>query len=76
MVVQITYQTQLDAANKYTEFTQTEFFESDTLPDKPTVVRKLTEMGVDFAEASVLIAAYIDSDADTIRKEGFRITEI
>lgn len=76
MVVQITYQTQLDAANKYTEFTQTEFFETNTLPDKPTVVKKLTEMGVDFAEDSVLVAAYIDSDADTIRKGGLRITEL
>jgi len=76
MLVQITYQSQLDAANKDTEFIQTEFFESDALPEKPTIVGKLKEMGVDFAEDTVVIAAYIDSDADTMRGNGFRITEL
>jgi len=76
MVVQVTYQSQLDAANKVSEFTQTAFFEAEGLPEKPIVVKKLKEMSVDFAEDTVIIAAYIDEDADTIRSNGFRVTEL
>ena len=32
MLVQVTYQSQLDAANKATEFTQTAFFEAEVSP--------------------------------------------
>jgi hypothetical protein len=76
MIAQVTYQSKIDAATEQTNFTQTEFFEANTLPDRPTIVKKLLEMGVEFAEETLLIAAYIDEDADTIRKGGFRITEL
>jgi len=46
MVVQITHQTQLDAADKFSEFTQTEFFEATGLPEKPVVIEKLKEMSI------------------------------
>lgn len=35
------------------------------------MVKKLLEMGVDFAEETLIIAAYIDQHADTMRKGGF-----
>lgn len=76
MLVQVTYQSQLDAANNASEFTQTEFFEAEDLPEKPTVINKLKEMSVDFAEDSVIITAYIDADADTLRSNGFHVTEL
>ena len=76
MLVQVTYQSKLDAANKATEFTQTTFFEAEGLPEKPTVVNKLKEMSVDFAEETLIIAAYIDEDADTIRSNGFSVIEL
>ena len=76
MLIQVTYQSQLDAANKASEFTQTAFFEGEGLPEKPTVVNKLKEMSVDFAEDTVVIAAYIDEDADTLRSNGFSVTEL
>lgn len=76
MVVQVNYQTQLDAADNNSEFTQTQFFETDSLPEKGTVVTKLTDMGVDFAEGSVMIAAYIDADADTMRSNGFHVIKL
>ena len=76
MVVEVKYQTKRDATTEYTDFTQTEYFETGKIPDKPTIVRKLLEMGVDFAEDTVLISAYIDGDGDTLRTGGFRITEL
>lgn len=76
MIVQVTYQSQIDAATEHTNFTQTEFFETNTLPDKPAIVKKLLEMGVDFAEETVLISAYIDEDGDALRRGGFRITDL
>jgi hypothetical protein len=76
MVVEVKYQTKRDAIAEYTDFTQTEYFETDTIPDKPTIVRKLLAMGVDFAEDTVLISAYIDGDGDTLIRGGFRITEL
>jgi hypothetical protein len=53
MVVEVKYQTKRDATAEYTDFTQTEYFETNTIPDKPTIVRKLLAMGVDFAEDTV-----------------------
>ena len=44
MVVEVKYQTKRDATAEYTDFTQTEYFETDTIPDKPTIVRKLLAM--------------------------------
>ena len=76
MVVEVKYQTKRDATIEYTDFTQTEYFETNTIPDKSTIVRKLLAMGVDFAEDTVLISAYIDGDSDTLRRGGFRITEL
>lgn len=76
MIAQVTYQSKIDAASEHTNFTQTEFFEANTLPDRPAIVKKLLEMGVDFAEETLVIAAYIDEDADTMRKSGLRITEL
>ena len=76
MIAQVTYQSKIDAASEHTNFTQTEFFEAKTLPDRQAIVKKLLEMGVDFAEETLVIAAYIDEDADTMRKGGFRITEL
>jgi hypothetical protein len=76
MIAQVTYQSKIDAASEHTNFTQTEFFEANTLPDRQAIVKKLLEMGVDFAEETLVIAAYIDEDADTMRKGGFRITEL
>jgi hypothetical protein len=77
MVVEVKYQTKRDATAEYTDFTQTEYFETNTIPDKPTIVRKLLAMGVDFAEDTVLISAYIDDgDGDTLMRGGFRITEL
>ncbi len=71
MVVEVKYQTKRDATTEYTDF-----FETNTIPDKPTIVRKLLAMGVNFAEDTVLISAYIDGDGDTLRRGGFRITEL
>ena len=76
MIAQVTYQSKIDAASEHTNFTQTEFFEAKALPDRQAIVKKLLEMGVDFAEETLVIAAYIDEDADTMRKGGFRITEL
>jgi hypothetical protein len=76
MIAQVTYQSKIDAASEHTNFTQTEFFEANTLPDRQAIVKKLLEMGVDFAEETLVIAAYIDEDADTMRKSGLRITEL
>ena len=76
MVVQVTYQSQLDASNKTSEFTQTAFFEAEGLPEKPIVVKKLKEMSVDFAEDSVIITAYIDENADTLRSNGFSVIQL
>ena len=76
MVVEVKYQTKRDATTESTDFTQTEYFETGKIPDKPAIVRKLLEMGVDFAEDTVLISAYIDGDGDTLRRGGFRITEL
>ena len=50
MIAQVTYQSKIDAASEHTNFTQTEFFEASTLPDRPAIVKKLLEMGVDFAD--------------------------
>ena len=76
MIAQVTYQSKIDAASEHTNFIQTEFFEANTMPDRPAIGKNLLEMGVDFAEETLVIAAYIDEDADTMRKSGLRITEL
>ena len=76
MVVEVKYQAKRDASTEYTDFTQTEYFETNTIPDNATIVRKLLEMGMDFAEDTVLISAYIEGDGDSLRRGGFRITEL
>ena len=76
MVVEVKYQAKRDASTEYTDFTQTEYFETNTIPDHATIVRKLLEMGIDFAEDTVLISAYIEGDGDSLRRGGFRITEL
>ena len=76
MVVEVKYQTKRDVSTEYIDFTQTEYFETNTIPDNATIVRKLLEMGVDFEEDTVLISAYIEGDGDSLRRGGFRITEL
>jgi len=76
MVIEVTYQTTKDAAKKYSQLRRTEFFESSTLPDKPTIVKQLSQMRKDFAENTVAISEHRMDDVYTLKSKGFRITQL
>lgn len=76
MLIEVTYQTTKDAAKKYSQLRRTEFFESTTLPDTPTIVKQLSDMRKDFAEDTVLISEFERDDAYSLRSKGFRITKV
>lgn len=76
MLVEVTYQTIQNAAKKYCELRRTEFFESSTLPDKPTIAAKLSVMRKDFAENTILISEFERDDAYSLKNKGFRITQL
>ena len=55
MIFEVQYKHKKDAANRNAVI-HMEFFESDEVPDKTTVIGKLTEMRKDFAESTVTIS--------------------
>jgi hypothetical protein len=76
LVIEVTYQTTAVAAKKYSQLRRTEFFESSTLPDTPTIIKQLSDMRKDFAEDTVLVSEHQMDDTYTLRSKGFRITQL
>ena len=76
MVVEVSYQTKKDAADPHAKVLRTEYFESAAMPDRDTVVKKLTQMGKDFAEQTVSIFEYDEKDAESMRRSGLHVTKI
>jgi len=75
MVIEVTFQTKKDAADPHSHFKHIEFFECDTLPDKPTIAKKLSAMTKDFAEDSISISEHKDDDPNRMRRSGLRVTK-
>jgi hypothetical protein len=76
LVIEVTYQTTEVAAKKYSQLRRTEFFESSTLPDTAAIVKQLSDMHKDFAEDTVLVSEHQKDDAYTLKRKGFRITQL
>jgi hypothetical protein len=75
MVVEVTYQTKKDFADPHSHVKRTEYFETGAMPDKPTIIKKLSDMHKDFAEDSISISEY-DGDPDAMRRSGLRVTKL
>lgn len=75
MIIEVSYQTKRDAADKHSRFKHTEFFESSTLPDKPTMIKQLSAMNKDFAEETIAITKR-NADAERMRSSGLCITKL
>lgn len=73
MVIEVGYQTKQDATNPHTQFTSTQYFECDEIPNRDAVVRRLRTMGVDFDENTISINPREDDDAETMRDSGIPI---
>lgn len=76
MIIEVTYQAKKNANKKHLQYRRTEFFESSTLPDTPTMIKQLSDMHKDFAEDTVLISEHQRDDAYTLKSKGFRITQL
>jgi len=76
MVIEVTYQTKKDAVDPLAKVLRTEYFESSTMPSKQIIIKKLTDMGADFAEQTVSISEYDKKDAASMRSSGLRVTTI
>jgi hypothetical protein len=76
LIIEVTYQTTAVAAKKYSQLRRTEFFESNTMPETPAIIKELTRMGKDFAESTVLISEHQRDDAYTLKSKGFRINRL
>jgi len=75
MVIEVSYQTKRDAADTHSKFKHTEFFESPTLPDKPTMIKQLSVMNKDFAEDTIAITKR-NADAERMRASGLCVTKL
>ena len=74
MVIEFSYQNERDATDKQSKFKYTEFFESSALPDKPTMIKQLSNMNKDFAEETICITKR-NADAGRMRASGLCITK-
>jgi hypothetical protein len=75
MIIEVSYQTKRDAADKQSKFKYTEFFESPTLPDKPAMIKQLSAMNKDFAEDTIAITRR-NADAGRMRASGLCVTKL
>jgi hypothetical protein len=76
MVIEVTYQTKKDAADRHSKFNRMEYFETSVMPNKEAVTAKLSAMRKSCAEETISISEFKKYDAKTMRRKGFRVTTL
>ena len=76
MVIEVNYKTEKDAADPNCKFVRTEYFESELMPDKDTIAKKLVSMGKKVAAETISIGEYKKKDAHGMRRSGLQVTKI
>jgi hypothetical protein len=67
MVIEVSYQGASESRDIYAHVKGTDYFETDDMPSRKAVARKLTADNVDFDESTLVVKLY-KQDADTLRK--------
>ena len=77
MVFVITAQTKKDSQARHTDFIRSVYMESDTPPDKQTVLTKWRQKyGDDVDESTLEIEPLKNVDADKLRADGMEVSKI
>jgi hypothetical protein len=77
MVFVITAQTKEDSLAAHTNLTRSVYMESDTQPDKQTVLKKWKQKyGDDVDESTLEIEPLKDMDVDKLRAGGLEVSKI
>lgn len=77
MVIEVSYQTKDDARNPHSHFTHSRFFETDSIPDKASIIQQLKAIvGDDFDENAISITERDDLDPKKMRKAGLPIKKL
>jgi len=77
MVFVITTQTKKESQAAHTDFTRSVYMESDTQPDKQTVLAKWKQKyGNDLDESTLEIEPLKDMDAGKLRADGVEVSKI
>ena len=75
MVIKVSFSKKIDTADPELPLVLTKFFEVDAMPDKPTIIRKLKEMGCECHPASLAVKIH-DQDAAIMRSSGILLSRL
>jgi hypothetical protein len=75
MVIKVIFSKKLDTADPELPLVLTKFFEIDAMPEKPTIIRKLREIGCECHAASVSVKIH-DQDAAIMRSSGILVSRL
>ena len=70
MVIEVSYQGASESRDIYAHVKRTDYFETDDMPSRKAVARKLDN--VDFDESTLVVKLY-KQDADTLRKANIEV---
>jgi hypothetical protein len=74
MVIQVSFSNKMDTGDT-DPLVLTKFFEVDAMPQKPTIIRKLKEMGCECHLASLSVKIH-DQDASIMRSSGILVSRL
>jgi hypothetical protein len=75
MVITVSFSKKLNTADAELPPVLTKFFEIDAIPEKPTIIRKLKEMGCECHPASVSVKIH-DQDVAMMRSSGILVSRL
>jgi hypothetical protein len=73
VVIKVSFSKTMDTTDAELPLVLTKFFEVDAMPQKPTIIRKLKEMGCECHPASLLVKIH-DQDASIMRSSGILVS--
>jgi hypothetical protein len=75
MVIKVSFSKKIDTADPKLPLVVAKFFEVDAMPEKPTIIRKLKEMGCECHPASLSVEIH-DQDAVMMRSSGILVLQL